>query len=123
MEVRETGIEGLIEIIPTIFSDNRGWFLESYNKDKFNDLNLDLDFVQDNLSFSKAGVIRGLHFQSDPHQQGKLVKVIKGKVLDVAVDIRSDSASFGKHDKVILTAKDQNMFYLPEGFAHGFFSH
>ena len=120
MEVRETGIKGLVEIIPTIFSDNRGWFMESYNRDRFKDLNLDLDFVQDNLSFSKAGVIRGLHFQSDPHQQGKLVKVIQGKVLDVAVDIRPNSATFGKHDTVLLTAKDQNMFYLPEGFAHGF---
>lgn len=120
MVINETNIDGLIEIIPTILNDDRGWFLESYNKDKFDVLNLNLSFVQDNLSFSKAGVLRGLHFQSSPFEQGKLVKVIKGKVLDVALDLRPDSPSFGKHDKVILTAEQQNMFFIPEGFAHGF---
>ncbi|MCG8309717.1 MAG: dTDP-4-dehydrorhamnose 3,5-epimerase [Cytophagales bacterium] len=120
MEVKQTSIDGLLEIKPTLLKDDRGWFLESYNKDKFDALNLDLDFVQDNLSFSKAGVIRGLHFQSSPYGQGKLVKVIRGRVLDVAVDIRPDSPTFGRYDKVILTAEEQNMFYLPEGFAHGF---
>jgi len=120
MTIRETGIEGLIEIIPTLLTDERGWFLESYNKDKFDSLNLDLQFVQDNLSFSKAGVLRGLHFQNEPFSQGKLVKVIKGEVLDVAVDLRPDSVTFGKYDKLVISGEKQNMFYIPEGFAHGF---
>jgi len=120
MKIRETGIEGLIEIIPNILNDDRGWFLESYNKDKFDALGLHYNFVQDNLSFSKAGVLRGLHFQGEPFAQGKLVKVIKGEVLDVAVDIRPSSPTFGHHYKVLLTAEKQNMFFLPEGFAHGF---
>ena len=120
MDIRETGIEGLIEIMPNVLHDDRGWFLESYNKDTFNSLNLKFNFVQDNLSFSKAGVLRGLHFQQKPFEQGKLVKVIKGEVLDVAVDIRPDSPTFGQHYKVLLTPEKQNMFYLPEGFAHGF---
>lgn len=120
MEIRQTGIEGLIEIIPKVLQDDRGWFMESYNKDTFDSLNLNINFVQDNLSFSKAGVIRGFHFQQQPFEQGKLVKVIKGEVLDVAVDIRPNSQTFGQHYKVLLTAEKQNMFYLPEGFAHGF---
>ncbi len=120
MTIQETGIEGLIEIIPTIFHDDRGWFMESYNEDTFNRHNLNFLFVQDNLSFSKAGVIRGLHFQRKPFEQGKLVKVIQGKVLDVAVDIRPESPTFGQHYKVILTAEMQNMLFIPEGFAHGF---
>lgn len=120
MEIRETGIEDLIEIIPTTLHDDRGWFLESYNKDKFEASNLNLNFVQDNLSYSKAGVLRGLHFQSNPFSQGKLVKVITGEVLDVAVDLRPDSPTFGQHEKVNLSAEKQNMFFIPEGFAHGF---
>lgn len=120
MKIRETGIEGLLEINPDVIHDDRGWFLESYNKDTFEGLNLNVNFVQDNLSFSKAGVLRGFHFQKQPFEQGKLVKVIKGKVLDVAVDIRPGSQTFGQHYKVLLSAEKQNMFYLPEGFAHGF---
>lgn len=120
MTIRETGIEGLIEIVPNKLSDERGWFLESYNKDKFDSLNLDLTFVQDNLSFSQTGVLRGLHFQKNPFSQGKLVKVIKGEVLDVAVDLRPNSPTFGQHHKLVLTGKEQNMFYIPEGCAHGF---
>ena len=120
MKVKETSIPGLLEIIPTILQDDRGWFLESYNKDKFDLLKLDIIFEQDNLSFSRAGVLRGLHFQNQPYAQGKLVKVIQGKVLDVAVDLRPGSPSFGKYEKVILTSELQNMFYIPEGFAHGF---
>ncbi|MCK5280215.1 MAG: dTDP-4-dehydrorhamnose 3,5-epimerase [Cyclobacteriaceae bacterium] len=122
MRIRETGIDGLIEIIPTVLHDDRGWFLESYNKDAFASLNLKFDFVQDNLSFSKSGVLRGLHFQQKPFEQGKLIKVIKGEVLDVAVDIRPDSPTLGQHYKVILTSEKQNMFFIPEGFAHGFFA-
>ena len=120
MTIRETTIEGLIEIIPNIFSDDRGWFMESYNKDRFDELGLDLTFVQDNLSFSSACVLRGIHFQAEPFSQGKLVKVIRGKVLDVAVDLRPNSKTFGKYEKVILSGESQNMFYIPEGFGHGF---
>ena len=122
MKIKETGIEGLIEIIPTVLQDDRGWFLESYNKSTFESLGLNFQFVQDNLSFSKAGVMRGLHFQKSPFDQGKLVKVVRGAVLDVALDIRPDSPTFGQHYKVVLTEENQNMFYLPEGFAHGFFA-
>ena len=120
MTIEETGIEGLIEIHPNILKDDRGWFLESYNKDKFDGLGLDFIFVQDNLSFSQAGVLRGLHFQKEPFAQGKLVKVIKGQVLDVAVDLRPGSPTFGQHHKLVLSEGKQNMFYIPEGFAHGF---
>ena len=120
MKIKETGIEGLIEIIPTVLQDDRGWFLESYNKSTFESLGLNFQFVQDNLSFSKAGVMRGLHFQKSPFDQGKLVKVVRGAVLDVALDIRPDSPTFGQHYKVVLTEGNQNMLYLPEGFAHGF---
>ena len=120
MTIKETGIQGLIELIPTLIEDDRGWFMESYNKETFSRLGLNMDFVQDNLSFSKAGVMRGLHFQKKPFEQGKLVKVVDGEVLDVAVDLRPDSITFGKHYKVLLRAGQQNMLYLPEGFAHGF---
>lgn len=120
MEIKETGIAGLIEIVPNILSDHRGWFVESYNKDSFSAHGFDIDFVQDNLSFSHKGVLRGLHFQTEPFEQGKLVKVIQGSVLDVAVDIRPGSSTFGKHYKVLLTAEKQNMLFMPEGFAHGF---
>ena len=122
MKINETGIEGLIEIIPTVLRDDRGWFLESYNKSTFESLGFNFQFVQDNLSFSKAGVMRGLHFQKKPFYQGKLVKVVRGAVLDVALDIRPDSPTFGQHYKVVLTEEKQNMLYLPEGFAHGFFA-
>lgn len=120
MKIKETGIAGLIEINPSIFHDNRGWFIESYNKETFSKHGLNMNFVQDNLSFSKAGVLRGLHFQRDPFSQGKLVKVIEGEVLDVAVDIRPESPTFGTHYTVLLSGEQQNLFYLPEGFAHGF---
>jgi len=120
MDIKKTGIEGLIEITPAIFHDERGWFTESHNSDSFNKHGLNMNFVQDNLSFSKAGVLRGLHFQNDLFAQGKLVKVIQGKVLDVAVDLRPESSTFSQHYKVILSGDQQNLFYLPEGFAHGF---
>jgi dTDP-4-dehydrorhamnose 3,5-epimerase len=120
MEIKETGIEGLLEIFPSVYHDNRGWFTESHNEATFKAIGLKLSFVQDNLSFSKKGVMRGLHFQKPPFSQGKLIKVIAGRVLDVAVDIRPESPSFGKHYAVELSGEQQNMFYLPEGFAHGF---
>ncbi len=120
MEFRPTSIKGLIEIFPKIFGDARGHFFESYRKEVFTENGIPFDFVQDNQSFSTAGVLRGLHFQNAPFAQGKLVRVITGKVLDVAVDIRPDSPTFGKHEKFILDASLQNMVYIPEGFAHGF---
>lgn len=120
MEFRKTSIEGLIEIYPRIFGDARGHFFESYRQDIFAQNGIPFQFVQDNQSFSTAGVLRGLHFQKAPFSQGKLVRVVTGKVIDVAVDIRPNSPTFGKHQKFILDASLQNMVYIPEGFAHGF---
>ncbi|PLK45028.1 dTDP-4-dehydrorhamnose 3,5-epimerase [Emticicia sp. TH156] len=120
MEFKHTFIEGLIEIYPRIFGDERGYFLESYHKKNFADNGIPFDFVQDNQSSSTAGVLRGLHFQKEPYAQGKLVRVITGKALDVAVDLRPGSPTFGKHQKFLLDATLQNMVYIPAGFAHGF---
>jgi dTDP-4-dehydrorhamnose 3,5-epimerase len=115
----ETGIENLVIIEPTVFGDHRGFFMESYSKKDFLKLGLDMEFVQDNHSKSKKGVLRGLHFQTK-HSQGKLVRVIKGSVWDVAVDLREKSSTFGKWHGVLLTEENKRMFYVPEGFAHGF---
>lgn len=120
MQVRQTAIEGLIELIPRIFEDERGYFFESYNKPLFTSLGLPVEFVQDNQSFSVKGVLRGLHMQNEPFAQGKLVRVISGQVLDVAVDLRPGSPTFGQHETFLLDAKLANMAYIPEGFAHGF---
>ncbi len=120
MQVRHTSIEGLIELIPRVFEDERGHFLETYNKPLFEKLGLPIDFVQDNQSFSVKGVLRGLHFQSEPYAQGKLVRVITGQVLDVAVDIREDSPTFGQYETFLLDARLSNMAWIPGGFAHGF---
>ena len=108
MEVRETFIEGLLEIYPRIFKDERGFFFESYNKSTFEKAGIKTVFVQDNQSFSVKGVLRGLHFQKEPFAQAKLVSVISGKVLDVAVDIRKDSPTYGKHFSVVLEAEKRN---------------
>lgn len=115
----ETGIKDLIVIEPTVFGDNRGFFMESYSKKDFFEIGMDIEFVQDNHSKSKKGVLRGLHFQTQ-YVQGKLVRVTAGSVLDVAVDLRKDSPTFGKHYLVELTANNKKMFYIPPGFAHGF---
>ncbi|MCX8128602.1 MAG: dTDP-4-dehydrorhamnose 3,5-epimerase [Clostridia bacterium] len=115
----ETGIDGLCIIEPTVFGDNRGYFMEAYNKKDFNEIGLKMDFVQDNQSKSKKGVLRGLHFQKR-FPQGKLVRVISGEVFDVAVDLRRNSATFGKWYGVLLSAENKKQFYVPEGFAHGF---
>lgn len=115
----ETGIKDLIVIEPIVFGDNRGFFMESYSKKDFFAIGMDVEFVQDNHSKSKKGVLRGLHFQTK-HVQGKLVRVTAGSVLDVAVDLRKDSPTFGKHYLVELTADNKKMFYIPPGFAHGF---
>ncbi|MGL4654253.1 dTDP-4-dehydrorhamnose 3,5-epimerase [Cetobacterium sp.] len=115
----ETGIKDLIVIEPTVFGDNRGFFMESYSRKDFEEIGMDIEFVQDNHSKSKKGVLRGLHFQTE-HVQGKLVRVTAGAVLDVAVDLRKDSPTFGKYYLVELTAENKKMFYIPPGFAHGF---
>jgi len=112
-------IEGLYEIFPKVFEDERGCFLETYSKRNFNAGGLEMDFVQDNQSCSVRGVLRGLHYQKN-HPQGKLARVIMGEVFDVALDIRHNSASYGKWYSVILSGKKQNQFYIPPGFAHGF---
>lgn len=115
----KTDIEGLYIIEPRVFGDNRGYFMETYNYEDFKKAGLDMKFVQDNHSKSKKGVLRGLHFQTQ-HAQGKLVRVIKGEVFDVAVDIRKGSKTFGKWYGVYLSEENKKQFYIPEGFAHGF---
>lgn len=120
MELRNTGIQGLVEITPKVFPDSRGWFFEFYKDISFREIDPDIKFVQENVSFSKKGVIRGLHLQLSPFAQAKLVTVIKGKVLDVVVDLRKGSPSFGKVFSLILDSEQHNMLYVPEGFAHGF---
>ena len=112
-------IEGLYVIEPTVFKDERGYFVETYNQNDMKEAGLDMVFVQDNQSMSTRGVIRGLHFQKQ-FPQGKLVRVVRGKVFDVAVDLRSDSKTYGKWFGVELSAENMKQFYIPEGFAHGF---
>ena len=119
-EFKKCEIEGLYEIQPKIFGDNRGYFLETYSEKDFFEAGLTMKFVQDNQSRSTKNVLRGLHFQTR-HPQGKLVRALEGKVYDVAVDLRLGSATFGKHYGVVLDSEKQNMFYIPEGFAHGFY--
>ncbi len=120
MEIRNFDIEGVIEIIPDIYNDIRGHFLETYNKDKFLEKGLHFNFVQDNQSFSRKNVLRGLHFQVPPHAQGKLVRVIQGSALDIAVDIRENSPTRGRYIACVLEGSKNNMLYIPPGFAHGF---
>ncbi len=115
----KTFIEGVMIIEPVKLGDDRGYFMETYNKKDFDDNGLDVTFVQDNQSKSKKGVLRGLHMQVN-NPQGKLVRVIKGEVYDVAVDMRKDSDTFGKWTSAILSEKNNRQFYIPEGFAHGF---
>ena len=112
-------IEGLKIITPTVYGDNRGYFMETYNYNDFKEAGIDQVFVQDNQSASKKGVLRGLHFQKQ-FPQGKLVRVIKGSVYDVAVDLRSDSETYGKYYGIELTEENKKQFYIPQGFAHGF---
>ena len=112
-------IEGLYVIEPTVFKDERGYFVETYNQNDMKEAGLDIVFVQDNQSMSTRGVLRGLHFQKQ-FPQGKLVRVVRGKVFDVAVDLRSDSKTYGKWFGVELSAENMKQFYIPEGFAHGF---
>lgn len=119
MKLTLTPIKDLVVIEPKVFGDERGYFYEAYNKNTFHELGLDYDFVQDNQSFSRKGVLRGLHFQKQ-FPQAKLVRVIEGEVFDVAVDLRKDSTTFGKWYGVTLSGENKKMFMIPRGFAHGF---
>ncbi len=120
MEVLETKIQGLLIIKPKVFADDRGYFFESYNQLVFEKNNINVNFKQDNQSLSNKGVLRGLHFQAPPFEQGKLVRVITGAVLDIAVDIRKNSSTYGQHIAIELTEENKTMFYIAPGFAHGF---
>lgn len=120
MNIKETNIKGLLIIEPKIFKDERGYFFESYSARDFNKILGDINFVQDNESKSSYGVLRGLHFQKGEYAQSKLVRVVKGKVLDVAVDIRKNSKTFGQHHSIILSEENHLQFFIPKGFAHGF---
>jgi len=120
MEVRKTQIEDLLVIVPDVFGDARGCFLETYNRKRYEEAGLAFDFVQDNCSFSHHGTVRGLHYQVGPYAQGKLVTALQGRVLDVAVDVRFGSPTFGRHVAVELTDENRLQFWLPPGFAHGF---
>ena len=120
MRVIQTAIPEVLIIEPKVFEDDRGYFFESWSQKEFNEKVRPIRFVQDNESRSRYGVLRGLHFQKGLHSQSKLVRVVKGRVLDVAVDIREGSPTFGKHVKVELTEENHCMFFIPRGFAHGF---
>jgi len=120
MEFKETKFSGVFEIFPRIFEDERGYFFESFSQTEFEKHVPNTVFVQDNQSFSSKGVLRGLHFQKPPYAQGKLVRVIQGKVLDIIVDIRKGSPTYGEWGGFELDAKRNNMLYVAEGFAHGF---
>jgi len=120
MKITKTNIDGLIVIEPEIYKDNRGSFLESWNVKNFQEIGIMDHFVQDNQSSSSKGTLRGLHFQNPPYTQAKLVRVIIGSVLDVAVDLRSNSPTYGKHYSIVLSGENFKSFYIPKGFAHGF---
>jgi dTDP-4-dehydrorhamnose 3,5-epimerase len=120
MEIIKTPLEGLLIIKPDVFEDERGYFFESYNQGKFLAHGIDVTFMQDNESKSKRGVLRGLHFQNPPFAQGKLVRVMRGSVLDVAVDIRKESPTYGKWSSIVLSGQNKWMYWIPTGFAHGF---
>jgi len=120
MEVKTTPIQGLLVIEPQVFRDARGYFVETYNEERYRAAGVDAAFVQDNQSCSSYGVVRGLHFQRPPYTQAKLVSCAVGRVLDVAVDLRKDSPTFGQWYAVELDAESHRQFYIPRGFAHGF---
>ncbi|WP_281637380.1 dTDP-4-dehydrorhamnose 3,5-epimerase [Flavobacterium marginilacus] len=120
MTIEKTFINDLVIINPTLFPDDRGYFFEAYNKAKFNEYGIKYQFIQDNQSFSKRGVIRGLHLQIKPFAQAKLVRVLEGEILDVAVDLRKNSPTYGQHVSVVLSAANKKQLMVPHGFAHGF---
>ena len=119
MKLRETTLPGVLVIEPDVYGDERGFFKETWNRQRYSEVGLDRDFVQDNVSFSRKGILRGLHFQN-PKLQGKLVQVLQGEVYDVAVDVRGGSPDFGRWMGVALSADNHRQLYIPEGFAHGF---
>ncbi|MFA9192776.1 dTDP-4-dehydrorhamnose 3,5-epimerase [Flavobacterium sp. FBOR7N2.3] len=120
MNIEKTAIQDLIIINPTVFPDERGYFFEAYNKTKFAENGIHYNFIQDNQSFSKRGVIRGLHLQINPFPQAKLVRVLEGEILDIAVDFRKNSPTYGQYVCVVLSAENKKQFMVPHGFAHGF---
>ena len=121
MNITRPKIEGLLVLEPTVYGDDRGYFFESFNKSRWEELfETPPEFVQDNESLSHKNVLRGLHFQQPPFSQGKLVRVVRGAVMDVAVDLRSDSSTYGEYFAVELSAENKKQFFVPEGFAHGF---
>ncbi|MCB0462017.1 MAG: dTDP-4-dehydrorhamnose 3,5-epimerase [Flavobacteriaceae bacterium] len=123
MEAKETYLKGCFVISPKVFNDKRGYFFESFNKEKFESLaGISIDFVQDNQSLSSKGVLRGLHFQTGEFEQAKLVRTVKGSILDVCVDLRKNSKTFGQYFSIILDDKNHQQLFIPRGFAHGFLS-
>ncbi len=120
MQTHSTPFQGLWVLEPRIFEDDRGYFFEAWNQQTFQKLGIDYSFAQDNQSASQKDVVRGLHFQVPPYEQGKLVRVISGSVLDVVVDLRKSQPTYGSHFKIVLTARQNNMLFIPPGFAHGF---
>ena len=120
MKIEQTDFEGLQIVQPTVWEDDRGYFFESFQKDRFAESGIDCAFIQDNEAFSKKGALRGLHYQLPPYAQAKLVRVIKGEVLDVVVDIRPQSSTFGQYFKIILSEENKLQLFVPHGFAHGY---
>ena len=120
MNIEQTFIKDLVILTPEVFKDERGWFFEAYNKNKLNGLGISINFVQDNQSLSQRGTLRGLHYQNPPFAQTKLVQVLQGEIIDVAVDLRKDSSTYGKHFGIKLTAENKKQLLVPHGFAHGF---
>lgn len=120
MNKEETFIKDLVVLTPDVFEDSRGYFFEGYNKNKFSALGIAIDFVQDNQSFSQRGTLRGLHYQNPPYAQTKLVRVLQGEIMDVTVDLRKDSPTYGQHFGIKLTAENKKQLLVPQGFAHGF---
>jgi dTDP-4-dehydrorhamnose 3,5-epimerase len=120
MNKEETFIKDLVVLTPDVFEDARGYFFEGYNKNKFSAIGIAIDFVQDNQSFSQRGTLRGLHYQNPPYAQTKLVRVLQGEIMDVVVDLRKDSPTYGQHFGIKLTAENKKQLLVPQGFAHGF---
>ncbi len=121
MKLTKTKIDGVVIIEPDVFGDNRGWFMETYNEEKFKELGIDCKFVQDNMSYSAVkGTLRGLHYQKEPYCQSKLVRCTKGTVIDVAVDVRKGSPTYGEWVSIELSEQNKKMFFMPKGMAHGF---
>ncbi|WP_366184832.1 dTDP-4-dehydrorhamnose 3,5-epimerase [Flavobacterium ovatum] len=120
MKLESTPIKDLVIINPVVFEDERGYFMESYNENKLKDLGVQIDFVQDNQSFSKRGTLRGLHYQNPPYAQTKLIRVLQGAIIDVAVDLRKNSPTYGQSFCVELNAENKKQLLVPQGFAHGF---